>query len=162
MKSINNLRGDEESFFEVLFSDDIWTILKYWIKYYYKDKKTANYYDYKDGNIAANYGYLQLILEKQDLKFTCLAIDYAAEHGYLQVVQYLHYNRFEGCTTLAMDKAAINGHFDVVEFLHHNRKEGCTIFCLDLAIKNRHQKIVKFLRTNRTEFRKPKQLGQVF
>jgi hypothetical protein len=35
----------------------------------------------------------------------------AAENGHLEVVQWLHENRSEGCTEDAMDFAARNGHF---------------------------------------------------
>ena len=38
----------------------------------------------------------------------------AANSGHLEVVQWLHDNRSEGCTTDAMDRAAGKGHFEVV------------------------------------------------
>ena len=47
-------------------------------------------------------------------------------NGHLEVVNFLHENRTEGCTERAMNWAAENGHLDVVKFLHENRTEGCT------------------------------------
>jgi hypothetical protein len=47
-------------------------------------------------------------------------MDWAAENGHLQVVEWLHENRTEGCTTNAMDSATHNGHLHVVEWLHEN------------------------------------------
>ena len=40
---------------------------------------------------------------------------------HLEVVQFLHMYRTEGCTKNAMDYAAREGHMDVVEFLHQHR-----------------------------------------
>ena len=37
-------------------------------------------------------------------------MDYAAKNGHLGIVQLLHHNRKEGCTTEAIDLAASNGH----------------------------------------------------
>jgi hypothetical protein len=53
-------------------------------------------------------------------------MDSAAGHGHLEVVQWLHENRKEGCTTKAMDCAAGNVHLEVVQWLHENRTEGCS------------------------------------
>ena len=52
-------------------------------------------------------------------------MNWAAQGGHLEVVEFLHFNRSEGCTTLAMDRAAEEGHLEVVEFLNLNRTEGC-------------------------------------
>ncbi|EGG22821.1 hypothetical protein DFA_04951 [Cavenderia fasciculata] len=76
------------------------------------------------------------------------AMNFASTHGYLDVLQFLHENRTEGCLTLAMDEAAKNGHFEVVKFLHYNRTEGCTSYAIDLA---KTLEIVTFLHQNRTE-----------
>jgi hypothetical protein len=43
----------------------------------------------------------------------------ASENGHLKVVEFLHYNRTEGCTTKAMDYASKNGHLKVIEFFHN-------------------------------------------
>ncbi|EGG18677.1 hypothetical protein DFA_04173 [Cavenderia fasciculata] len=76
------------------------------------------------------------------------AINHAAKNGRLDIVEYLHLNRTEGCSTLAMDKAAMNGHFNVVQWLHWNRKEGGTTNALDFAST---LEIVEFLDKNRQE-----------
>ncbi|KAG3144679.1 hypothetical protein PI126_g14057 [Phytophthora idaei] len=41
-------------------------------------------------------------------------MDEAAANGHLRVVQWLHENRDEGCTTVATN-AASNGHLSVVQ-----------------------------------------------
>ena len=46
-----------------------------------------------------------------------------AMNGHLDVVEFLHETREEGCTDQAMIWAAKNGHLGVVEFLH-DRVEG--------------------------------------
>ena len=53
-----------------------------------------------------------------------MAMNWAAENGHLPVVQWLHANRQEGCTTLAINWAAKNGHLDIVQWL----KENVTMF----------------------------------
>ncbi|GAB9477826.1 hypothetical protein Gpo141_00014984, partial [Globisporangium polare] len=79
------------------------------------------------------------------------AMDWAATNGHLAVVQFLHENRGEGCTTKAMDGAARSGHLNVVQFLHENRHEGCTGEAIDQAAKNKHLDVVRFLRTERQQ-----------
>jgi hypothetical protein len=44
-------------------------------------------------------------------------MDFAAGNGYLEIVEWLHKNRKEGCTTDAMDFAAKYGKFEIVEYL---------------------------------------------
>eukprot|EP00639_Heterosigma_akashiwo_P037915 CAMPEP_0194710298 /NCGR_PEP_ID=MMETSP0296-20130528/2905_1 /TAXON_ID=39354 /ORGANISM="Heterosigma akashiwo, Strain CCMP2393" /LENGTH=118 /DNA_ID=CAMNT_0039607927 /DNA_START=126 /DNA_END=479 /DNA_ORIENTATION=- len=51
-------------------------------------------------------------------------IDQTAGLGQLPVLEWLHANCSEGCTTQAMRGAAANGHLPVVEWLHANRTEG--------------------------------------
>jgi hypothetical protein len=43
-------------------------------------------------------------------------MDLASYNGDLNIVEFLHANRTEGCTTEAMDWASCNGHIDIVEF----------------------------------------------
>lgn len=49
-------------------------------------------------------------------------MDYAMS---VEMVEWLHVNRREGCTTLAMDNAVARG--DVEKLLRGERTEGCTI-----------------------------------
>jgi hypothetical protein len=79
------------------------------------------------------------------------AMDDAAFAGHLHVVQWLHENRWEGCSTDAMDKAASNNHLHVVQWLHIHRTEGCTKNAMDMAAKNGHLDMVKWLHKNRKE-----------
>ena len=75
------------------------------------------------------------------------AIDSAALNGNLDIVQWLHLNSNEGCSSSAMDFAATCGSFEVVKFLHENRSEGCdsAIYC---AATKGHFEIVKYLVLN--------------
>ncbi|ETL92756.1 hypothetical protein F442_09239 [Phytophthora nicotianae P10297] len=84
-------------------------------------------------------------------KCTAVAMDVAAAHGHLDVVQWLHANRSEGCTTAAMDLAATNGHLDTVEWLHAHRSERCTVEAMDGAASGGHLDVVKWLHKYRTE-----------
>ncbi len=42
-------------------------------------------------------------------------MNYAAGGGYLEIVQWLHINRIEGCSTKAMNLAARGGHLKMVQ-----------------------------------------------
>ncbi|KAJ3095825.1 hypothetical protein HDU96_001031 [Phlyctochytrium bullatum] len=66
------------------------------------------------------------------------AMDRAAQGTtgrYLDVVQFLHEHRSEGCTTAAMDYAALNNNMPMLRFLHENRSEGCTAAALVNAVR---------------------------
>ncbi|RLN47123.1 hypothetical protein BBJ28_00016616 [Nothophytophthora sp. Chile5] len=82
---------------------------------------------------------------------THMAMDEAAKHGHLHVIQWLFANRTEGCTTDAMDNAAGEGHLDVVQWLHANTKVGCTEDAMDFAACNGHLEVVQWLHSNRSE-----------
>jgi hypothetical protein len=99
------------------------------------------------------------------------AMDIAAKHGHLPVLQYLDHvggqlrekrdmqsgdlqaSRIHRprCTTLAMDSAAEAGHLDVVKWLHENRREGCTTAAMDRAANYGHLDVVQWLNSNRSE-----------
>lgn len=79
------------------------------------------------------------------------AMDYAAENGYLEMVQWLHTNRSEGCTTRAMNKAAKNGNLEMVRWLHEHRTEGCTARAMDKAAGKGQLHVVKWLHEHRRE-----------
>ncbi|TYZ67687.1 hypothetical protein PybrP1_006083, partial [[Pythium] brassicae (nom. inval.)] len=65
------------------------------------------------------------------------AMDQAAGSGRLDMlVQWLHNNRVEGCTTNAMNWAARHDHLEVVQWLHENRAEGCTTDAMDVEDAN--------------------------
>ncbi|KAK1935386.1 putative ankyrin repeat protein [Phytophthora citrophthora] len=84
-------------------------------------------------------------------KCTTAAMDMAAAHGHLGIVQWLHANCSEGCTTAAMDLAAENGHLEIVKWLHANRKEGCTSDAMNGASARGHLHVVKWLHEHTTE-----------
>ncbi|AVK76652.1 Ankyrin repeat domain containing protein [Pandoravirus neocaledonia] len=82
-------------------------------------------------------------------------MDSAAAGGHLDVVEFLHVNRTDGCTADAMDGAAAGGHLDVVEFLHANRTEGCTPWAIVGAARGGHIDMVAWLYRNRPECAAP-------
>jgi hypothetical protein len=45
----------------------------------------------------------------------------------MEVVEWLHHNRTEGCTYEAVSDAAKNGYLDIVEFLVQHRKDDCDL-----------------------------------
>ncbi|EFA74935.1 EGF-like domain-containing protein [Heterostelium album PN500] len=47
-------------------------------------------------------------------------MDLAAEHGYLEILKYLHDNRGEGCSSEALRGAAEHGHLEIIEWIHTN------------------------------------------
>ncbi len=65
--------------------------------------------------MAASQGYLSLIKLRKGLLFSVNAMDYAAENGHLEIVQWLHINRTKGCTKNAIDEAARNGYSKIVQ-----------------------------------------------
>ncbi len=79
------------------------------------------------------------------------AMDLAARHGRLSIVEWLHRYRGKGCSTFAMDWAAQNGHLHVVQWLHLNRSEGCTTWAMDSAAANGHLNVFAWLQFYRTE-----------
>ena len=57
----------------------------------------------------------------------------------------MHENRTEGCTESAVNFAAQNGHLNVVQFLLKNRAEGGTNAALDLACAAGKLDVVRYL-----------------
>ncbi|KAF4028311.1 Ankyrin repeats (3 copies) [Phytophthora infestans] len=78
-------------------------------------------------------------------------MDIAAELGHLSILQWLHVNRSEGCTTEAMDNAAAVGNLEIVKWLHLNRGEGCTKQAMNDAAANGHLAVVEWLHEHRGE-----------
>jgi len=86
-----------------------------------------------------------------NISFTPKAMDHSAGLGHIDIVEYLHQNRTEGCTVEAMNLAAKNGHLNVVEWLHYNRTEGCNKDALTFACRFGHFKVAEWLHEHRTE-----------
>ncbi|EFA75780.1 hypothetical protein PPL_10835 [Heterostelium album PN500] len=79
------------------------------------------------------------------------ALDNASKMGRFDIVQFLHSHRTEGCSVVALDSAPSFGSLELVMFLHYNRSEGCTTKAVDNAAENGYLEIVRFLIENRTE-----------
>ncbi len=75
-------------------------------------------------------------------------MDFAAAHGHLEVVRFLHMHRNECCSTYAMDGAARNGHFNIVRYRFENRREGFSKKVANWALFHGNHEISSFLRAN--------------
>ncbi|EFA79317.1 hypothetical protein PPL_07735 [Heterostelium album PN500] len=84
------------------------------------------------------------------------AMDYASSIGSITMLQWFHCNRTEGCTFLALDNATQMGNIDAVRWLHENRTEGCSINSYINSIRMNYLEIFKFLLENRSDFPKEK------
>lgn len=100
---------------------------------------------------AGNLEVIQWLHEHRSEGCTTHAMDSAAACGHLDIVKWLHYNRSEGCSTAAMDTAAAGGHLRVLQWLDANRKEGCSTVAMDFAIFNGHLHVVQYLNEHRAE-----------
>lgn len=104
-------------------------------------------------NWAAIHGHLDIVKwlhEHHIFGCTKMVMNLVAKNGHLQIIKWLHENRSEGATESAMNWAAMNGHLDVVTWLHEHNKR-CTTYAMDHAAENGHLQIVKYLHENRTE-----------
>lgn len=91
------------------------------------------------------------VLHEQGAPCTSSAMDQAAAHGHLEVVQFLHEHRTEGASMTAMNLAAANGHFAVLQFLHRNRREGCSGLAYSLAAAQGRIDVLNWLKENTTQ-----------
>ncbi|KAF0692331.1 Aste57867_16588 [Aphanomyces stellatus] len=93
-------------------------------------------------------------------------MDTAAGQGHLEVVQFLHENRTEGCTTLAMDNAARRGQLHVLRYLHTHRSEGTSSNVMKSVMNNanlgKNVDVVKWLHEVRGESIPPRPWNVVF
>ena len=78
------------------------------------------------------------------------AMDLAAHGGRMPILVYLHELGYPA-TTNAMDWGAAMNHLDVVQWLHTHRSEGCTHLAIDTAVFNNHNSMAVWLLKNRKE-----------
>jgi hypothetical protein len=104
--------GCDQAFFSVLAHTDLWGIMR---KFMYVNKRKSNIYDYRSGDMAAFYGYIEILKLNKKLSFTTDAMDMASRTGYLETVKWLHENRTEGCTQDAMDGASHFGYIEIIK-----------------------------------------------
>ncbi|EGG18142.1 hypothetical protein DFA_06809 [Cavenderia fasciculata] len=78
---------------------------------------------------------------------TRLALDQAAELGYLDIVMYLD-GVGAPASTDAMEYGAKNGHLDIITYLFEKRSEGCTKGAMQKAAAGGFLNIVQFLHTH--------------
>ena len=94
----------------------------------------------KQGNLQT-IKYLHLI----GAKCTTDAMDWASNHGFLDIVKYLHETVGAKCTEYAMDWASNYGFLDVVKYLHETVNAKCTTDAMDWASENGFLEVVKYL-----------------
>ncbi len=100
---------------------------------------------------AIETGNLDMVRLFPDSDFSVKAMNNAAKHGHLNLVQWLHENRREGCTDWAVVIAAQNGHLEVVQWLYANMRgwsKGCTNRAMNCAAANGQLHMVKWLHEN--------------
>eukprot|EP01133_Synstelium_polycarpum_P012863 gene12863-15107_t len=72
--------------------------------------------------------------------------DSAAASGRLELVQELHlHGKRVVFTAAAMDIAVLGQNMDIVQFLHHYRSEGCSRAAFENAVRNKDEKMLQFL-----------------
>jgi hypothetical protein len=103
---------DEHAFFAALSNTDIWSVMK---KFMYGNKKKSNIYNYRDGDIAAYYGYIEILkFEHRELTLSGNSIQWATDNGHLTTVQLLYKNLFKmakeniDCTKVNIDCTKVN------------------------------------------------------
>jgi hypothetical protein len=119
----------------------------------YPTQKKSNMYDYRDGDIAAHHGYLELIMNNKKLHFTPNAINYAAAKGHLGVLKWFYKNekmRSLKSTYHAIGEAAANGYLEVVIWLYENKRDDfiCSHNIINNAARNGHLEILKWVHQN--------------
>lgn len=133
----------EIAFFTVLASTDLWREFRKWM---FPGKKTANFYNYRSGDIAAENNYTGLIIERGNFIFSNNIINKIAHLGNLQVIKYIHSVLSESYTYIAIDNATRGKHLDVVKFLYQNLKGPISATqAMSYAVINGHLEIVKYL-----------------
>ncbi|KAG6954397.1 hypothetical protein JG687_00011836 [Phytophthora cactorum] len=85
------------------------------------------------------------------LCFSPSATSMVARNGNLEMLQWIHRQENQGCTTSVMNYAAGNSRLKIVRWLQLNRTEGCTVNAMDFAVEREHFKVLLYLRANRTK-----------
>eukprot|EP00644_Phytophthora_capsici_P009181 jgi/Phyca11/541441/estExt2_Genewise1Plus.C_PHYCAscaffold_60788 len=81
--------------------------------------------------------------------WTVKAMDGAAANGRLDIMQWLHDTRTEGCSAQACIQASKHGYLDVVKWLHEFYPTVIEpVEAMTVAAKSGHAEIVRFLRSN--------------
>jgi ankyrin repeat protein len=114
-------------------------------------------HSYDSWYLAAKYGRLEMIIwlndNKEEYKIkggNNWVINYASEHGHLEVIKWLYHKGY-GFTSYAINIAAENGHLETVKWLHEHRKIHCDEddrnyeYAMNWASHNGHLDIVIWL-----------------
>ncbi|EGG22432.1 hypothetical protein DFA_04554 [Cavenderia fasciculata] len=102
-------------------------------------------------DLAASNGHLQVVEYLHNEKYGCsvVALDFAAKRGYHHVVDYLLDNRTEGCSSEAIDQVACTGDLEMIQKLHFRAKAPCSYRAMNNAAK--YLNVVEWLSNNRQE-----------
>ncbi|KDO18532.1 hypothetical protein SPRG_16134 [Saprolegnia parasitica CBS 223.65] len=91
------------------------------------------------------------LLDRMGVACAPAAMDAAAKAGALEILEYLHAQRAEGCTARAIVNAAAKGHLDVVRYLLPHRMDDVGYAeALDKAAAKGHLNVVQFLLSHRS------------
>ena len=102
-----------------------------------------------DANEAARVGNLQAFKYSVLQGYSQTTMDIASARGHLEVIQWLHDNREEGCTSRALSLAAGRGHLKTVQWLKEHRSDSWSMDTVDWAVTKGHFDMVKWLYANR-------------
>lgn len=99
-------------------------------------------------DFAADQGFLdvvQFVVENWIKEKSCRAINSAAVYGHLDVVKYLIESKIHLEAPRVIDCAVGGGHFDIVKYLHELRlRRRCTVRTMNNAAANGYLEIVMF------------------
>jgi len=135
---------NECGFFAVFSNSEIWACMR---EFMWVGQRKATLDNYRDGDIAAYYGYVYVMKHNDNLRYSVDAIDGAAQNGQLAAVMFVCENRYSQCTTQAMDCAASNGFTGIVKYLHEKGKK-ITSHGINFAAAHGHTDLVKWIHNN--------------
>lgn len=115
-------------------------------------KKNKPKTNYDSMNIAVEHGYLEIVVFLHEIvkaKCTNETMDLAAANGHLDIVRYLYENIKGVDISSAICKAAYNGHLPIVEYLYVDDFGECASIA---AVEKGHIEIIKFIHAQQPEF----------
>jgi hypothetical protein len=86
----------------------------------YITQKKSNMYDYRDGDIAAYYGYLSVLQNNYHLIFTTDAMNWASYNDHFETAKWLHKNTNKHRIPTMIIQARNGGKTEIVKWLQQH------------------------------------------
>lgn len=134
--------GETNPFLLLIHNEDLWQLVR---SHTYPGKKTSNYYDYKSGDVAAANGYLTLMKERKDFRYTNDSTKQAAGNGHVEVLAWLKANTSAKFNEWTVNAAARGGHINTLSWLKANTKD-ISNHAVDYAAENGHVETLIWLK----------------